>query len=264
MNGAGGVVALILLEWTVGGIAAAAWTQSWTVVRRGHFKIVAWSAVITAALAVAASRAVLGDVRPSPSLQMALIAAFVVTSVLYLLVQYSRTDAPGTAVGAAAGAIGGAALVATADLISGWPQTLGALELLAGALLLGAVTNGMLLGHWYLNQPGLQPWALARLTDLALAAVAFSGLLGAVAAGRLIDPSRQDLVLAVPGLGASFSLVLFVAWLALLAFTGLVVLGARRCVKLRSIQSATGLLYVAILSAGVAEFLVRYLMVTAS
>jgi hypothetical protein len=39
---------------------------------------------------------------------------------------------------------------------------------------------------------------------------------------------------------------------------------ARRCVKIRSIQSATGLYYVAILTAGVSEFLVRYLMINAS
>jgi hypothetical protein len=47
----------------------------------------------------------------------------------------------------------------------------------------------------------------------------------------------------------------------MLALTGAVAWGARRCVKIRSIQSATGLFYVAILSAGVAEFMVRYLMV---
>jgi hypothetical protein len=39
---------------------------------------------------------------------------------------------------------------------------------------------------------------------------------------------------------------------------------ARRCIQIRSIQSATGLYYVAILTAGVAEFVLRYLMVNAS
>ncbi|MEA2477501.1 MAG: hypothetical protein QOC87_1700, partial [Actinomycetota bacterium] len=43
-----------------------------------------------------------------------------------------------------------------------------------------------------------------------------------------------------------------------------VVWAARRCVNIKSIQSATGLYYVAILTAGVAEFLVRYLMLNAS
>jgi hypothetical protein len=56
----------------------------------------------------------------------------------------------------------------------------------------------------------------------------------------------------------------FIVWLVLLGFTGAVVWGARRCVKIRSIQSATGLYYVALLTAGVSEFLVRYLMVNAA
>jgi hypothetical protein len=47
-------------------------------------------------------------------------------------------------------------------------------------------------------------------------------------------------------------------------FTGVVSWMARRCVRIRSIQSATGLFYVAILTAGVSEFLVRYLMVNAA
>jgi hypothetical protein len=47
------------------------------------------------------------------------------------------------------------------------------------------------------------------------------------------------------------------------AFTGAIVWMARRCIQIRSIQSATGLYYVAILTAGVAEFVLRYLMVNA-
>jgi hypothetical protein len=46
-------------------------------------------------------------------------------------------------------------------------------------------------------------------------------------------------------------------------FTGAVVWMARRCIQIRSIQSATGLYYVAILTAGVAEFVLRYLMLNA-
>ena len=39
------------------------------------------------------------------------------------------------------------------------------------------VENGMMLGHWYLNQPGLKTWALGRITDLALYAVIASGVI---------------------------------------------------------------------------------------
>jgi hypothetical protein len=119
----------------------------------------------------------------------------------------------------------------------------------------------MMLGHWYLNQPGLKPEALARLTRLALVAGIATGVLGLVAVGRLSDATTEGAVLGLPGFGESFGLIFYGVWLTLLAFTGLAVWGARRCIKIRSIQSATGLYYVALLTAGVSEFLVRYLMV---
>jgi hypothetical protein len=119
----------------------------------------------------------------------------------------------------------------------------------------------MMLGHWYLNQPGLKPWALARLTTLALGATVVSGLLGLGAAGFLTSASTEGAVLGIPGFGDSFATPFFVIWLSLVVFTGVVVLAARKCVRIKSIQSATGLYYVALLTAGVAEFLVRYLTV---
>ena len=68
-------------------------------------------------------------------------------------------------------------------------------------------------------------------------------------------------MLGLPGFGAGFGTVFFVVWLGLVALTSAVVWGARRCVAIRSIQSATGLLYVAVVTAALAEFVVRFLMV---
>jgi len=166
--------------------------------------------------------------------------------------------------GALAGVAGVTALILSARHIEGWSQVLAAAGLFSGALLLGAVWNGMMLGHWYLKQPGLKTWALGRLTDLCLLSVALSGLAGVVAYGELTGASTEGAVLGIPGFGESFSFVFFFVWLSMLGLTGAVAWGARRCVQIRSIQSATGLLYVAILSAGVAEFMVRYLMVNAA
>jgi hypothetical protein len=260
MSAAGAVVSLVLLEWTVGWIAAAAWTQSWSVVRRGHFRIIGYCTVALAALAfisVSSSDAANGRVTVWAVVLLAGAAT-------YLAVQFSRTDVPGTVVGGAAAIAGLIALVAAGGLVPGWPVALASFELIAGALLLGAVTNGMLLGHWYLNQPGLKPWALARLTALTLVAVAISAVVGVVAADRLSSASTDGAVLGIPGFGDSFGAPFFVIWLVLLGFTGVVVWLARRCIKIRSIQSATGLYYVAILTAGVSEFLVRYLMVNSA
>jgi hypothetical protein len=263
VTGAGAVVGIVLMEWTLGLIGAAAWTQSWAVVRRGHFRIVAWAALALGVLVVAANQVATSSVA-EPGPQRAAAAALAIGAGAYLLVQYSRTDVPGVVVGVLAAAAGIIAVMLTGALIPEWPAVLAAAELLSGAALLGAVTNGMLLGHWYLNQPGLQVWALARLTVLTLAAVVASVFLGAVAAGRLAGASTEGAVLGIPGFGRSFGVVFFFVWLALLLFTAGIAWAARRCVQIRSIQSATGLYYVALLTAGVSEFLIRYLMVNAT
>lgn len=261
MSGAGGVVALIMLEWTVGLVGAAAWTQSWGVVRRGHFRITAYTGVGLALLAILAMRSGADPVTGGPA---AMIVATAVAAGLYLLVQWSNTDVPAVVVGALATGAGLAALGAAAGLLDEWPVILAAVEVIAGAALLGAVTNGMLLGHWYLNQPGLKPWALARLTTLALVATIATGVLGLAAATKLAGAETDGAVLGIPGFGESFGLAFFLVWIALVGFTGAVVWAARRCVVIKSIQSATGLYYVALLTAGVSEFLVRYLMVSAT
>ncbi|MDQ3783372.1 MAG: hypothetical protein M3360_00515 [Actinomycetota bacterium] len=259
MSGAGAVVALVLLEWTTGWLAVAAWTQSWAVIRRGHFRITAWATLILGGLAAAAYRSVeVGD------LQSRAVLGFVVAVALYVAVQYSRTDLPGAVMGAVAGICGGLALILSAELIPAWPQPLAAMQLLAGAALLGAVSNGMMLGHWYLNQPGLKTWALARLTLLGVVATGASGAVGLLGAARLSGASTAGAAFGLPGAGDSFGRAFFLVWTFLLAFTGVVVWAARRCVAIRSIQSATGLYYVAILTAGVSEFVVRYLMVNAA
>ena len=261
MSGADAVLALVLIEWSAGLLGAAGWTQSWSVVRRGHFRIVAWCAIACAVGAIFATRASTSNIDASGARTATVVLA--VVAVLYLAMQYVRTDVPGAVVGLAGAVAGAVALTLVGSLLGGWSTLLAALELVSGMVLLGAVTNGMLLGHWYLNQPGLKPWALARLTDLGVYAAIASAALGLVAAGKLSNASTEGAVLGLPGFGESFSFVFYMAWIAILGLTGAVVWMARRCVKIRSIQSATGLFYVALLTAGVAEFLVRYLMVNA-
>lgn len=263
MTGAGAVVALVLVEWTAGWIGAAAWTQSWGVIRRGHFRITAWITLVLAVLALLANGEAVSEV-PAPGGQPAFVVALTAGSLLFLAVQYSRTDVPAVVAGGVTAAIGVVALLLAAELVRNWPWWLAGLELVSGMLLLGAVWNGMMLGHWYLNQPGLNPRALGRLTELGLVGVAASAVLGVTAASELVNASTEGAVLGLPGFGESFSLAFYLVWIALLGLTGAVVWAAHRCVSLRSIQSATGLLYVAVLSAGVSEFLVRYLMVNAT
>jgi hypothetical protein len=262
VTGAGAVVALVLLEWTTGWMGAAAWSQSWAVVHRGHFRVLAWGAVGLGALGVAtAGAAISGD---DSGAVVSVGVMLVALCVAYLVVQRSRTDRPGAIVGAGASAAGLATLIAGAALLDNWGVVAATLQLTAGAALLGAVTNGMLLGHWYLNQPGLKPWALGRLTTLSLGALATALGLGLAFAGPLSGASTEGAAFGLEGFGESFGVAFYAVWLALMVVTGAVVWMARRCVRIHSIQSATGLYYVALLTAGVAEFLIRYLMVNAS
>jgi len=264
VNGAETVLALVLLEWTVGWTGVAAWSQSWNVVRRGHFRITAYIVVALAIATVFANRGAGFGASSRADLQETLVLVVAALTVLYLAAQFLKSDVPGWVAGGVTSLAGVVALAVTGTLIAGWSGPLAAVELIAGAALLGAVTNGMMLGHWYLNQPGLKPWALARLTQLAVVAAAATGVLGLVAFGKLSDATTEGAVLGLPGFGESFGLIFYIVWLTLLAFTGVAVWGARRCIKIRSIQSATGLYYVALLTAGVSEFLVRYLMVNAT
>ncbi|MGH2752057.1 MAG: hypothetical protein ACRDK3_14475 [Actinomycetota bacterium] len=257
------MTALVLLEWTVGWVAGAAWSQSWDVIKRGHFRITAWGTLILGVLSGFATFAALRSLTGVSTTQ-ALVLAGGVLLVAYLAVQYSNTDLPGVVVGSLIGLLGLAVLFDAASYLEGWQRALASLHLGVGALLLGGVTNGMMLGHWYLNQPGLKPWALARLTTLSLVACGASLALGLITIGPLASASTEGAALGIPGFGQDFGIFFYGIWVALVVFTGAVVWMARRCVQIKSIQSATGLYYVAILTAGVAEFVLRYLMVNAS
>ena len=263
MRGAGAVLALVLIEWTAGWVAIAAWSQSWNVVKRGHFRITGWIVAVLGVLAVIVNADAISGIG-DPGAQPVAVAVMAGIAAAFGVAQYVRSDGVGAIAGGLAGIAGIAALVLTAPYIDGWVDAVAAVGLVSGALLLGAVTNGMMLGHWYLNQPGLKTWALGRLTDLSVVAVVVSALAGFAAYRELTEASTEGAVLGIPGFGESFSFVFFVVWLSMLGLTGAVAWGARRCVKIRSIQSATGLFYVAILSAGVSEFMVRYLMVNAT
>jgi len=259
VSGAEAVLALVLVEWAGGLLGAAGWSQSWSVVRRGHFKVVAWTAVAFSVGAFFSFEAATSE----RSFAAPALVALIVCAVLYLVAQYLRTEMVAVVCGIAGALAACVALTGAATLLSGWAAWIAALGLVAGLVLLGSVTNGMLLGHWYLNQPGLKPWALGRLTDATLAGIVIAVLLGLASASKLVNASTEGAVLGLPGFGESFSTVFFAAWLAIAALTAGVVWMARRCVRIRSIQSATGLFYVALLTAGVSEFLVRYLMVNA-
>jgi hypothetical protein len=109
-------------------------------------------------------------------------------------------------------------------------------------LSLGLTTASMLLGHWYLNSPGMELAPLRKLLVAAAAAIAAQALISAW--GLAAQSGSQN---AVPFhwilLRWSFGIVgvaamLWMAWQTL---------------KIPNTQSATGILYVAVIGAFIGE-----------
>jgi hypothetical protein len=135
------------------------------------------------------------------------------------------------------------ALFGVADLVGGG-YALSLSRLLAGAALMGAVSDAMLLGHWYLVQPGLRR---APLTQLVLATalvwpVQVAVYLVSPGMLQVLDGSIDD---GTNGLLGWIWLACAVATIALVGVTW----AALRERYYSAVMSATGLLYLAILTA---------------
>ncbi|WP_131282729.1 hypothetical protein [Blastopirellula marina] len=127
-------------------------------------------------------------------------------------------------------------VVAGSMAVSGADQVAGAVDFVTGGLLLGSVTLAMLLGHWYLNNPGMKLAPLNRLVLLAVVAALLRCLL--CAWGDVRQWPQLD------ALGGTF---LALRWLW--GFVAVWVLAAMtwQTLKIPNTQSATGILYVAVI-----------------
>jgi hypothetical protein len=129
-----------------------------------------------------------------------------------------------------------AALVVTSSQLGG----IGApLAVLVGGVALGSAVTGLSLGHWYLVSPTLSVQPLIRLTFLCLGAVvAQLVLLPLLLFGPGADTSGVEQLLSDEGLFLGVRIV-FGLVVPLAA-----VLMAWRTARIRSLDSATGLLYI--------------------
>jgi hypothetical protein len=154
--------------------------------------------------------------------------------------------------------VGGMGLVA-AGVAAGGPDLLAVARTLAGAAFLGAVTDAMLLGHWYLVQPGLgrapldelNRW-VARLWPLEVALLLWPPGMVAVLSGAVDD-----------GYGG----VLGWFWVACAAATLALALVTRAALRERAysaVMAATGLLYLAILTAFGTDLVARAVLAGAT
>lgn len=150
--------------------------------------------------------------------------------------------------------VGAVGLIA-AGVTGGGNELLHTARLLAGAAFLGAVSDAMLLGHWYLVQPGLRREPLLEL-------VAWLGRLWPIEVGLLLVPTGMLSVLS-GAIDDSYGGLLGWFWVACAATTLVLVVVTRAALKERyysAVMSATGLLYLAILTAFGTDLVARLVL----
>ena len=244
------VLALVLGEAAVGGLAVLWLSDAWGRTRMGFFKLIGAVLASFAILAWLAARAPLlnGPATTAARAGVALLISFAIATVVWQVLLWAGRLKASRIVGIAAVPIGIAALVTIAfDPAAASKPASAAFQLLAGALFAGAVTDGLLLGHWYLVERKLTRAPLARMNTLFLAGCGVA-IVGAIL-GR--HPGEATAQLS-PLLGAgALAAYLAVGLVALCVMIGLFI---RALVKEDSIQAATGLFYLAVILALAAEF----------
>jgi len=152
------------------------------------------------------------------------------------------------------GAIG----VVAAGFEAGGPAWLAVSRFVVGALFLGAVTDAMLLGHWYLVQPGLARGALLEL-------VRWTGWLWVPEVILLLVPI--GMMSAINGtIDDGYNGLLTWFWVMCAITTIGLVITTRLALKERSysaVMAATGLMYLAILTAFGTDLVARALLTNA-
>ena len=158
-----------------------------------------------------------------------------------------------TRVGVAFCAVTSLLLAVATVLVQGRPGADPAVVVaLVSGLVSGCTVHAMLLGHWYLNAPGMRVDALRRVIDVALIAWA----------ARLIAAVAE----AAPGLAslgersdATSLALLSLRWLAGLVGLPVLLVMSRKTLDIPNTQSATGILYVACLAAILGELTAQLL-----
>lgn len=142
-----------------------------------------------------------------------------------------------------AAAIGFGAIIAGALHAEG-PTWLSLIRVIVGALFLGAITDGMLLGHWYLTQPGLKRGPLLEMVKWNLGIWPFEliALLLPTGMWSVLNGTIDD----------KYGGILGWFWAASSVMTVVLLVMTRLALKERqysAVMAATGLLYLAILMA---------------
>jgi len=252
-------LASVLLQWSTGGLLGTWVTTRHRVVGLGYgwllrsiFAVLAAGAAVAGIAAGGSGVAAVlrdGAAVTTAALASAALAASVVRRRHGLVGERSYPPAADLL----APAVGLVGLFATAQTVGG-PYPLSAARLVAGALFLGLVTDAMLLGHWYLVQPGLGREYIRELVRLAALAWPLDVALLLVPTGmvQVLDGRIND------GYGGLLGVTWVVSALTTLALLG-VAWKALAEPYYSAVMATTGLLYLAILTSFGTDVLARAL-----
>lgn len=247
---------LAYINWTVltglaiGSFAAVVLAHLRTDATRGFLSFTSACAVILAILAYLSDLAlpatlggspIVSDTAFDPPRRLAM-AAFVVLAALYTGALIRRRRAPALA----AAALASAAAVLLFGALAWGGGSLGAIALLLQLAVLTIATGGvfaaMILGHWYLVTPKLPEAPLILIARLLLAVVGLQIVLFAVWVATGAGPAAGLTPFGV--LVGQWALFVWLRLIVGLIFPLIVSWAAVQTARTRSMESATGLLYI--------------------
>jgi len=250
VKGPAGVTALVLAETVAGGLVLLYLTPLWNEVKRGFFTLTASVLLVlaTATWGSAAAGRIAGSDAGAWSVRLALALAVALLVDVALMLLRRRTEA--RIAGFVSVPLSIAVLIAMAGTGEG-STVVAALQLLAGAAFLGAVMDGLLLGHWYLTDRGLTRGPIDRTTNLLIVGVVLEAV-ALILGGSGPTEATNDFNPLLTSAGLA-------SWIALgmVGTTALIAVMIRLTLKgtrSSAVQAATGFFYLAVITALTAEF----------
>jgi hypothetical protein len=260
---------LVLVEFAIGSLWVMTASQARGNAAASFVKFGAAAAFVASGLALwlAAQMDVGGEVDGYPleegwaeETRWALAAVFALAG-LFTVATVREQHLPGIVLGALASLAGLVAIVFIAQLVATptWGLALVVLSLVIGSLAIGAVSMGMTLGHWYLVTPRLPEQPLREMTGSLLIIMAAQLVLLGVAVALPHDTIENSVDTPI------LENVFF--WMRIgfgILFPALLVWMAYDSSGARAMQSATGLLYIAMALVICGEVVAKGLMLTSA
>lgn len=252
MEGASGVIALVLAETAAGGSAVLWLTGLWGKVKRGFFILTTATVFVCAMLTVLAADAARTTDSGEPARLVVLLAiGLSALAGLSLIALIARRGMVGLVLGLASVPVG-LALLAAMAWVAESGVAMAAFQLLAGAAFMGAATVGLLLGHWYLLDRGLSREHIQRLALVLIGAVLVEAVAVMVGVRGEAAPIEGFSPFLTVG-GGAIQLAIVLGMVGITALIAFLIRAALRETRPRAVQAATGFFYLAVITAFTAE-----------